>query len=472
MSGVVNILKNGGVQTAKIVTEANSDNINYTAVLWFFLGLLLIIAGTCLFIFREKIFSPKTDSTKLAVNKSVREQAIRDGTNLKDKATTKEGFENPLQGNRSLFVNTIKEAGLTEDEQYLINLQPLTANVAGYIGPKELGFFSPDTYLDIAIDAGIRSFILPISTYNDPSKAPPDWPGSGKPAILFRQGGENNKVVQSANGMTIKTFLENLLIRVNKNQPQEQEPILIMLKEQKGAVPDSSLEEEAYVKLMNDIAKELESVNGLNNYRLQVLGSRGTATQGGLNAMTILLDTPLEELKRKILFFTDFDLTILNKDAYSKKRSGPSLMDFINFRVSTLGSESQSSPQPNVVASASKQTYVKSFSTDAVPGSKINWADQARTTFLIASDDSPYEVQKKETVSSSLKAGIQMIPIPFFYLDGPQQKEVWDLWKGGAFLVKEKDARYTKPPRIEPAPPNPAFRAKVDGAPPGGLNVV
>ena len=146
-------------------------------------------------------------------------------------------------------------------------------------------------------------------------------------------------------------------------------------------------------------------------------------------------------------------------------------MDYINFRMSPLGAEAESSPQPNIVSSGSKQMYVKTLSTEAVPGSKLNWKEQSRTTFLVATDDSPYEVQKKDTVEASLQGGIQMIPIPFFYLDGPEQQALWNLWKGGAFLVKGKDARFTKPPKIEPAPPNPAFRAKVEGAPPGGLAI-
>ena len=94
---------------------------------------------------------------------------------------------------------------------------------------------------------------------------------------------------------------------------------------------------------------------------------------------------------------------------------------------------------------------------------------------MIASNDSAYEFQSKEAVEACLKAGIHMIPIPFFYLNTEigltQQKSLFDMWQKTAFLVKSKDIRYTKPEPVVPAPPNPTFRAAVPGAPPGGLVV-
>ena len=181
-----------------------------------YIGIFFIIASLVALL-GERIYTYKKEL--LEHTKDKQQELVKNGI---------QGFENPMQATRSLFTSTIPDAALTNQEQYLVNLQPLTANVAGYIGPMERGFFDPDTYLDTAIDAGIRAFILPISVYNDPNLVPPDWPGSNKPAVLFRKGGENNKVVQSANGMQIKAFLNSLLIRMQKNNNQADEPIFAL----------------------------------------------------------------------------------------------------------------------------------------------------------------------------------------------------------------------------------------------------
>ena len=448
-----------------IFTQSRTGEIDVNKVFGFIVFIIAVVLLS-IAIYHFSKSNAGTTAPELAAARTVREEAIRSQWG-EYKAT------------RSLFNNILDPANpqLKPTEQYLVNLQPLTANVAGYIGPRTLGFFSPDVFLDAAIDAGIRSFVLPISLYRDPSLVPANgWPGSDKPAILYREAGENNKEVKSGNGMTTKQFLDSLLIRFGNNNAQADEPVFVFLKQYTQAVPDSALEEERYVKLMNDIAKELESVGGLEKYRLTSLGPRGTATNGGENAMTLLLETPLKEFKKKIIFLTDFDLDILKKDAYAKKRTGPSLADYINFRVKPLGAlgDNQTNPQANITSSVARQSYVASMSTEAIPGSRVNWKDQSRTTFLIASEDTPYAMQSKDTIQQSLNAGIQMIPIPFFYLDGQQQaeqKEIWNLWRGGAFLLKGGDARYSKPEPVQPAPANPQYKAAVPGAPPGGIAV-
>ena len=463
LENVSEFFRGGFNSLVSIFTRPNTVDIDANKLFAFvaFIIVFSIIAIT-FYVLLSSGGNSGTTAPELASSKRIREEAIRNQWG-EYKAT------------RSFFQNTIKE--LKPSEQYLVNLQPLTANVSGYIGPRTLGFFSPDVFLDAAIDAGIRSFVLPISIYRDPSLTPANgWPGSDKPSVLYREAGENNKQVKSGNGMTIKQFLDSLIIRFGSNSAQADEPVFVFLKEYSQAVPDPALEEEKYVKLMNDIAKELASVNGLQNFRLTSLGSRGTATNGGENAMTLLLETPLTEFKRKIIFLTDFDLGILNKDAYIKTRTGPSLADYINFRVKPLGGlgDSQTSGQPNIVSSQARQSYVASMSTQAIPGSRINWKDQSRATFLVASEDTPYAMQQKDTVQQAVAAGVQMIPIPFFYLDGEQQteqKDIWNLWRGGAFFVKQGDARYSKPEPVQPAPANPQYRAAVPGAPPGGIAV-
>ena len=76
---------------------------------------------------------------------------------------------------------------LAPGERYLVNLCPLTASLGGWIGGDvNKGVFYSDFYLQKALRAGIRSFVLPICTYTDDKKIPPNWPMSGDPAVVAR----------------------------------------------------------------------------------------------------------------------------------------------------------------------------------------------------------------------------------------------------------------------------------------------
>ena len=217
-----------------------------------------------------------------------------------------------LNGNVSLFRTLLNK--LDPLEQYLINLQPLTANIGGFIGSiEENGVFDVEWYVQNALRMGIRSFVLPISTYIDDNKKAPYWPLSEKPAIVYRDA---NNVIRSLNGLTIKKFCETLQLYTNENPSQKDEPILLHIVPVEGYVPDPVKSEKKYVMLMKDIAEELKTIN---NQRLMTIGSYGTAL-GGQRESEILTQVPLKDMMGKILVFTTFDVRVALKDAYNTIR--------------------------------------------------------------------------------------------------------------------------------------------------------
>jgi hypothetical protein len=347
-----------------------------------------------------------------------------------------------LDGQNSFFAGLLPS--IPEQERYLVNLCPLTASIGGYSGPVENGVFDSEYYLRKALRAGIRSFILPISTYYDDTKQPPRWPYSGSPAIVYRA--ENGKIL-SLNGLSIKKFCENLLIYKSDNNPQIEEPILITLHEVDGYVPDKIKAEKEYVQLMSKIAKELEP---LNPVRLTTLGPYGSAV-GGQREMEILTQVPIPDLRNKVLIFTTFDPKIALKDAYNSIQ--PRLYDYVNF-IS----------KPVVAENAGTPTTVGSrvIRLMDVKGSKINWTDQARTVWHSTGLDAPNRVPEVSDVDAALKTGIQSITIPFYTVDTDKVKPIWDVWGGYAWRVKPPTARYAKPLPIVPQKPSTALNARVD----------
>ena len=194
-----------------------------------------------------------------------------------------------LIGQKSLYSDLIR--GLEEGERYLVNLCPLTASLGGYIGSAEPGAFYSEIYIQHALRAGIRSFVLPISTYLDDNKFPPNWPLSADPAIVCRD--LKGKII-SLNGLSIKKFCSDLMTYMTENAAQANEPIMLYIHETEEYVPDKIAQEEKYVKFMSKIARELDVIPV--EKRLTVLGGYGSGV-GSANESVIL--TQIHWLSRR-----------------------------------------------------------------------------------------------------------------------------------------------------------------------------
>jgi hypothetical protein len=333
------------------------------------------------------------------------------------------------------------------EEQYLVNFAPLTASIGGYIGPIHNGVFNPEYYIPKCLRAGIRSFVLPVGVYYDDNKKPPNWPYSGKPAIVCRDS--MNKII-SLNGMTIEKFCQSLIKHKDSNKAQSGEPILLYIHATEN-VPDPVKNEKDYVQLTSDIAKELKV---LDPTRLILLGTYGSAV-GGERQSEILTQTPLSELEGKILILTNFDIKLAIKKAYAS--ISPTLYKYTNFvykplTAANIGTTSISSAQP----------AARSIHVGDVSGSTVQWPDQSRVTWFVTAEDSPLTVPAAPAVDIVTKSGIQGIPIPFLSVDLSETREIWDLWGGYAWRLKPEENRYSKPPPIVPQNPSTKLNARVD----------
>jgi hypothetical protein len=363
----------------------------------------------------------------LAITKSKEEPPVKDHKVLhairerSDQIETQLTKVGGLEGPKSLYSDLINR--LSERERYLVNVCPLTANVAGFIGPKEAGVFHADVYVRKALRAGVRCFILPISSYIDDNKRPPLFPFSGKPAIVFR---DENGTIQSRNALTVRKFISTLLGNLYINPGQMDEPILLYIVADNQHLPDPVKQEKAYVSIMRDIAEELNAIGGS---ALKTLGGYGSAT-GGRREREILMETRLEDLKRKVLVATTFDTRLQLKDAYKNLR--PQLFEQCNF-LPVIPSTEQTS-QPNVVASTSASKTSFSIRLTDIIGSTVDWKEQSRTALHACLQDNHLVMPTKDQVNEATNSGIQIIPIPFFYLNGTDDKDknikderIWDI---------------------------------------------
>jgi len=353
-----------------------------------------------------------------------------------------------LVGQKSLYSELIR--GLEEGERYLVNLCPLTASLGGYIGSAEPGAFYSEIYVQHALRAGIRSFVLPISTYLDDNKYPPNWPLSGDPAIVCRD--LKGKII-SLNGLSVKKFCSDLMTYMTENSAQANEPIILYIHETEEYVPDKIGQEEKYVKFMSKIARELDVIPV--ERRLTTLGGYGSGV-GSANESVILTQIPLSNLKGKFIIMTNFDTKPALKPVY--KNITPSLDNYVNFTV-----------KPVVAANAGLNVNTANSSRSLrladVKTTKINWSDQARTVWHMTTLDNPLATPPADTTDLAVKSGIQMIPVPFFMTNKVDElKPIWDTWKGYAWRLKVPAARYLKPAPVVPQPAKAQMNARVDSS--------
>jgi hypothetical protein len=347
--------------------------------------------------------------------------------------------EKELLGPKSLYGGLLPQ--IPKSQRFLVNFQPLTASLGGYIGRNV--FFSND-YIQRCLKAGIRSYILPISVYTDDNKRPPNWPLSGKPAIVCRN---KEGTITSLNALTIQKFCRELMTFKANNPTQSEEPYIVYLEEDTRFTPDHTTQERQYVQLMSDIAKELEV---LNTARLTTLGQFGPATDGGSNGGRILTEVSMEGLKGKVILCSNFDTRIQLKDAYAKIT--PRLHEYINI-----------SYKPSVMESI--------YLSEAL-GSDGKYGEKTRTAWYVANRNYWEDVPTAADVKKALEGGVQAIPIPFYSVSNAELERIHRQWEGYSMRVKPEGIRYTQPAPVVPKMPSEKLNARVEGArQPGEINV-
>jgi hypothetical protein len=322
---------------------------------------------------------------------------------------------------------------LPVNQSFLINICPLTGYLGGYLGPPEQ-LMNAQFYLQTAFKAGIRSFVLPITTYLNQSKTPPVWPYSGEPVIACRDG---NGIIISVNGLTIDEFVA-ALIQNKSISGYGSEPIFLTLVDD---IQDIDRKKIDYVSFMKKIATALAP---LDPYRLTSVGSYG-AVVGGLKQKELLTQIPLSAFDGKIIITTNFDVA---QDPKLK------LASYANF----LYSDDATLP-------------VRTVALEDLAGTTVNYVTNSRINWHMALSKTPLVVPPAATVQLALTSGLQCIPIPFFSTPMASVTDVWSIWNGVSYILKPEKARYTQPDPVVPAQVSTKLNASIQGKQPGNLVV-
>ena len=337
----------------------------------------------------------------------------------------------------TFFTQKSSAPTLPPNQSFLVNICPLTAYLGGYLGPPE-EMMDEVYYLQNAFKAGIRSFVLPITTYINVANVPENgWPYSGEPVLLAR---DPSNVVISKNGIPLEGFLK-ALVQFKSLSGYIDDPIFLFLED---GVLDVDKKKINYVTFMNKIASSLKIIDP---YRLTTVGSYGSVT-GGNQQNKLLTEIPLSHMKGKVIIFTNFD---------TAQDDSKTLASYANFIYSK--------------ASKDPAHPVQTMALENLPGSVVDYVSATRINWHIAKSSTPLVPPTLETVNIALAAGIQCIPIPFMSTPMASVKEIWSLWNGASYILKPEDARYTQPGPVVPAQVSQRLNASIQGQEPGQVVV-
>ena len=369
------------------------------------------------------------------------QQSIEGFSRTTDIAVIQAAIQKELTAERkkspTFFTQTSSSPKLPINQSFLVNICPLTAYLGGYLGARpntSVGVMNAEFYFKTAFQAGIRSFVLPISTYINASRTPPDWPYSGEPALVAR---DESDTVITENGLTLDSVVASLL--QNKSvSGYGSEPIFLFIED---VVSDIDRKKVPYVSFMKKIAAALAP---LDSYRLTSVGSYGSVV-GGKKQNELLTQIPLSAFTGKIIIFTNFDVML-----------DPQL---------TLASYA------NFVYSKDNTKEVRTVGMEELPGTTTDYVTNARINWYFAKSKTPLVAPKANAVQLALDSGLQCIPIPFISESMESISDIWSIWKGASYTLKAEKARYTQPAPVVPAQVSTKLNASIQGQKPGNLVV-
>jgi len=336
----------------------------------------------------------------------------------------------------TFFTQTSSAPQLPPNQSFLVNICPLTGYLGGYLGARphtSLGIMNADFYFQTAFQAGIRSFVLPISTYINASRTPPDWPYSGEPALVAR---DVSDTVISENGLTLDSVIASLLQHKSVSG-YGSDPIFLMLEDRISDIDRKKID---YVSFMKKIATALSP---LDSYRLTSVGSYGSVV-GGQKQNELLTQIPLSAFNGKIIIFTDFDVTL---DPQLK------LASYANFIYTNETGD------------------VRTVGMEEIPGTTKDYVTAARINWYFANSKTPLVAPTATAVQLALDSGLQCVPVPFISASMDSVSDIWALWKGASYRLKAEAARYTQPSPVVPAQVSTSLNASIQGQKPGNLVV-
>lgn len=362
---------------------------------------------------------------------------------------------NPLASARRPITELLNQNVIPEMEQCFVNFYSLGCRYTGYIGPINEGYWDPDLAVQIAINAGCRTFILEID-YLDECKGETV---KYFPRIVVRDAqnkmrikyNSNRPICNSPQHSNIRDVCEKINFYAFAPGCQNaSDPVTIVLYFLRQ--PPGSYKSKTVLDYYSNVAKALSPFQNRLLHNELDGGTYYRQSQEGR-----LLINNIKDYSGKVLIFSNANtIGFRETQLYAPNED----LDFLtNLRLmynqTKLGVTENNSAAPfGILQTAEDYTIIPPDRTDEITeDTKLRW------TICLSQD--PSKSVTKDTYNKITSIfGVHCVPIILFDINANDYMFKDNLFKTYSYIPKPEGLRYIKPPVVIPGEPNPSTDAK------------
>lgn len=376
-------------------------------------------------------------------------------TNYKNQVKLLSNTYNPVATSKRPVTDLLSQNVMPEVEQCFVNFYSLACRYTGYIGPMDEGYFDPDLAIQLAVNAGCRTFILEID-YIDECKGE-----STKyfPRIVVRDAQNKLRIKYNSNlpicNSPVQSNIQEVCEKINyyafaSSAQNASDPVVIVLYFLRQ--PPGSYKSKTVLDYYSNVAKALKP---FQNRLLKNELDGGTYYRQSQEGR--LLINNIKEYNGKVLIFSNANtIGFRESQLYSPNED----LDFLtNLRLmytqTKLGvTESGSNAPFGILETVEDYMTIPTDRTEEIAdATKLRWT-------VALSQDPSKSVNETDYNKITSTFGIHCVPIQIFDTVNNKFMFTDKNFKTYSFIPKPESLRYTKPPIVIPAEPNPSTDAK------------
>lgn len=375
-----------------------------------------------------------------------------DGKYKKQITKLQNRFEPMADGKRPVTELLNQKDAIPSAEQCLVNFYSLGCRYTGYIGPFEEGYFDPEKAVQLAVNAGCRTFVLEIDYIEDCKGDLTKY----YPRIVVRDSQGKLRINESSvkplcnspSHNSIKDVCHYINFYGFSTAQNKTDPIIIVLYFLR--TPPGGYKSKTVLDYYSNVAKSLEP------FRDRLLRNE---IQGGTfyrqKQESRLLINKITDYNDKVLIFSNANTSGFRENNIYKPMED---LDFlVNLRLgytqTRLGiTESITGANHGALETAEDFTIIPSNrANEVVENTKLKWT-------LCLSRDPAQPVSQDVYGKITSEFGVHCVPIQLF--DDKNNFMFMDTtFKKYSFIPKPEELRYRKPPIVVPGEPNPNMNA-------------
>jgi hypothetical protein len=363
---------------------------------------------------------------------------------------------NPLSsGKRPVTELVGSDTTIPESEQCLVNFYGLSCRFTGYIGPFNEGYFDPDIAVQLAVNAGVRTFILEIDYLDEcNSETIKYYPrlvvrdSQGKMRIKYNS---NRPICNSDLHSNLREVCEKINFYAYSQATQNStDPVIIVLYFLRQ--PPGSYKSKTVLDYYSNVAKALAPFKD----RLLTNELLGGGTFYRQKQESKLLINKITDYNNKVLIFSNANTSGFREvQTYSPSEDLDFLTNLcLGYSQTRLGITNEpSNAHFGILETVQDYLIIPTDRTeDVVESTKLKYT-------ICLNTDPSVPVTKDNYNKITSQYGINAVPIQLF--DSTNDFMFTDdTFKKYSFIPKPHDLRYVKPPVVVPGEANPNTDAK------------